>query len=315
MDTLDEAKKTASGASQSRTAGPPPDGQSGTLRWTFIGAQGLRPGWSALLFAAIYLAVRLAVGAALRPFVHMDKTHSIPAGIGLMTEGVGFLSVLAATWALAAIERRPILSYGYLDDRRALRFATGVLSGIGALSVLVALLWWRGLLVFDGRLQSGTTAWRYAAIWAAVFILVGFTEESLMRGYLQYTLTRGIGFWWAALVLSAAFGGLHTTNPGESPIGLLSVVGAGLLFALGLRLTGSLWWVVGLHAGWDWAQSYLYGVGDSGLSAQGHLLATHPVGAPLWSGGATGPEGSIFVVPVMLVMAGSMWLMWGRNRS
>src|ERR1700745_2783677 len=36
-----------------------------------------------------------------------------------------------------------------------------------------------------------------------------------------------------------------------------SVVGAGLLFCLSLWLTKSLYWAVGLHAGWDWSQSYL----------------------------------------------------------
>jgi membrane protease YdiL (CAAX protease family) len=142
---------------------------------------------------------------------------------------------------------------------------------------------------------------------------VGFTEESLLRGYLQQTLTRGLGFWWAALLLSIAFAGIHKTNPGESPIGLLSAVGAGMLFSMGLRYTGSLWWVVGLHTGWDWAQSYLYGVADSGLTTQGHLFATHPVGDPLWSGGLTGPEGSIFIVPLLLLMASGVWLVWGRK--
>jgi uncharacterized protein len=32
---------------------------------------------------------------------------------------------------------------------------------------------------------------------------------------------------------------------------------------------------------------------------QHHLIATHPVGKPIWSGGVTGPEGSIFIVAVL----------------
>lgn len=34
------------------------------------------------------------------------------------------------------------------------------------------------------------------------------------------------------------------------------------------------------------------------MMAQHHLLATHAVGKPILSGGATGPEGSIFIVVV-----------------
>ena len=46
---------------------------------------------------------------------------------------------------------------------------------------------------------------------------------------------------------------------------------------------------------------------DSGLVSQGHLLATTPTGNPLLSGGATGPEGSVLVIPVLLA---SMLVVW-----
>jgi hypothetical protein len=69
---------------------------------------------------------------------------------------------------------------------------------------------------------------------------------------------------------------------------------AGLVFCFALYRTGSLWWAIGIHAAWDWSQSFLYGVADSGLMAEGHLFATHPVGKPILSGGLTGPEGSVF---------------------
>ena len=100
------------------------------------------------------------------------------------------------------------------------------------------------------------------------------------------------------ILLALLFGVMHRTNPGESPVGLVSVVGAGLIFCLSLWFTGSLWWAVGFHAAWDWGQSYFYGTADSGMLAQGHLLREHPVGSALWSGGTTGPEGSVLVVAV-----------------
>jgi len=67
--------------------------------------------------------------------------------------------------------------------------------------------------------------------------------------------------------------------------------------------TGSLWWAIGFHASWDWAQSFLYGVADSGLMVEYHLLGTHALGTPLMSGGTTGPEGSIFVLPLLAVIS------------
>ena len=158
-------------------------------------------------------------------------------------------------------------------------------------------------MVFDARQIFGASALRYGAVWFAGFLLVGLFEETFFRGYLQFTLARGIngifnwlrsfaartanlrtatqsapGFWTAALLLSFGFGFTHRTNPGESPIGLVAAALIAVVFCLSLWRTGSLWWAIGFHAAWDWAQSFLYGVADSGMVIQGHLFATHPVG-------------------------------------
>src|SRR5260370_24387097 len=91
---------------------------------------------------------------------------------------------------------------------------------------------------------------------------------------------------------------------------------ASAVFWLSLWYTKSLWWPVGFHAGWDWAQSYFYGTPDSGLVVKGHLLASHPAGSSLWSGGTVGPEGSPLIVPVGIVMGIGIWLWWGvRNKT
>lgn len=77
--------------------------------------------------------------------------------------------------------------------------------------------------------------------------------------------------------------------------------------AFSLWRTESLWWAIGCHAAWDWAESFLFGTADSGLLTNHHLLASHPVGKPLLSGGLTGPEGSVWygveLIVTMLVIA------------
>ena len=113
-------------------------------------------------------------------------------------------------------------------------------------------------------------------------------------------------------MLSIAFGLLHLSNSGESWLGLLSVTAGGFVFCLSLWYTKSLWWAIGFHAGWDWAQSYFYGTADSGIHMQGHLLAEHAVGKPLWSGGTVGPEGSLLQFPLLLLLILGMCLWWGR---
>ena len=47
---------------------------------------------------------------------------------------------------------------------------------------------------------------------------------------------------------------------------------------------------------------------------QHHLLATHPVGKPILSGGVTGPEGSIFVLPILALISFIIIFIDGREQ-
>lgn len=295
----------------------PPDPSTrnrGAVR-VFVGPHGIRAGWSILIFAAILLGLAVGISALVR-LVYHPKFHpggEMSPSVGLISEGLQFLSVAIATWVMSRIERKPALFYGYQGSGRGLRFFSGLVWGFGAISALVFSLVKLGYLVIDGWGLAGQRALYYAAAWGLMFLLVGLFEESLLRGYLQYTVTRGIGFWWGATILSFVFGFGHGHNPGESPIGLFSAGAIGLVFCLSLWYTGSLWWAVGFHAAWDWGESYFYGTADSGLTVRGHLLREHPVGSILWSGGSTGPEGSLLILPLVLGIALLMWVWWGRR--
>jgi uncharacterized protein len=296
--------------------------QPSTLRKVFFGADGLRAGWSILIFVALFFAFLKSV-SALNHILHFIPKTSRATAESAPTFMLGELIPLGATvlisWLMSKIEKRPAAVYGLGGNRKLPHFFAGLAWGVSCLSLLILTLLKTGLLVIDGRLIFGGGILRYGALWLLGFFLVGLLEEYLTRGYLQYTLTRGLagfyrwafktrhsailGFWSAALIFSILFGLGHGKNPGESPIGLLSAGLAAMVFCLSLWRTGSLWWAIGFHTSWDWAQSFLYGVADSGLMVRFHLLATHPVGRPLLSGGATGPEGSIFILPVLFLLS------------
>jgi uncharacterized protein len=296
----------------------------------FVGSEGLRAGWSLLLYVALLLALWFAGGAL------MNAAGQLPGAPGalilpkwmLANEALPLLCVVIATWVMAKIEGRSNDVYG-LNGRRGLRnFFAGLGWGVALLSLLVFGLHATGLLAFDGRVLFGRSAFRYGALWYGGFLIVGLFEEYFFRGYLQFTLARGLsgicgwfhmshreglGFWISAVLLSFGFGFTHQSNAGESPIGLLAAGLIGIVFCLSLWRTGSLWWAIGFHAAWDWAQSFLYGVADSGSMVQGHLFATHPVGRPIFSGGLTGPEGSILILPILALIAATIVLTLPRG--
>ena len=122
------------------------------------------------------------------------------------------------------------------------------------------------------------------------------------------------GFWQAAWVTSTFFGFGHTGNNGENWIGIFTAAFVGFVFCVSVKVTGSAWWAIGCHAAWDWAETYFYGAADSGNVATGHYLTTSPVGNILWSGGADGPEGSLLVLPIVLLLLAVLLLAYGRKR-
>ena len=283
-----------------------------TGHWAFVGPQGLRAGWSILVFGAL-CAILIVVGGFLAgPFLHMDRDGISPLA-GLLLELSQLIPVVIATVVMALLERRSVLFYGYQGSARTVRFVSGIAWGFVAISAVVLVLRHLGYLSLDGRTMGGAPALKYAALWSVVFLCVALCEETMFRGYAQFTVTRGIGFWWGALIFAAVFGFIHSSNSGESPVGLFGAGAVGLIFCLSLWYTGSLWWAVGFHAAWDWGQSYFYGTADSGLIARGHLYREHAVGPALWSGGATGPEGSVIVLPLLVIIALLMWAWWGRR--
>ncbi len=300
---------------------PSPSG----FRKVFVGKDGLRAGWCLLIFMLLLAAVLFTaheVAIKIHPPTH--KPGTTPSALGwkfaAINELIPFLGVVLITWIMSKIERRPVGVYGLGGERKAPRFFAGLVWGFVCLSLLVGTLWKTGMLVIERRLLFGSDVVLYGALWLVGFLLVGLLEEYLTRGYMQYTLTRGmaglfralfkmeprtcevLGFWSSAIAFSILFGMGHSGNPGESPIGLLSAGLAGIVFCFSLWRTGSLWWAIGFHCAWDWSQSYLYGVADSGLMVEHHLLATHPVGKPILSGGSTGPEGSIIILGIFALI-------------
>ena len=312
----------------------------------FIGPFGLRAGWSLLIYCAILAAIvfsvqaihnynknqahQAAVAAAKAAgktspadSVKPDPHAPMPVGEAVEEEGISFAVILVVSLIMAVIERRRFTAYGLGGQRPAGRFLVGAVWGVAALSLLVGTLRALHLVSFDAQLDHGWQIFGWGGAQLIGFLFVGLLEEYLFRGYLQFTLTRGlvglanlisrpharsIAFWMATVITSGLFFLAHTGNTGEDKLGLLLVFLAGVSFVVALWRTGSLWWAIGFHMAWDWSQSFLYGVPDSGLIVQGRLFATHAMGNPLLSGGADGPEGSVFCIPILLLVIAVLFL-------
>jgi membrane protease YdiL (CAAX protease family) len=352
---------------------PPPTpggnaGGNGVIRKIFIGPQGLRAGWSALLFvllAVLFMLATAPVLATLTGLTRQGKSTGLTPYTALISELIQVLSILAAGAIMARIERRRLQDYFLADRRSVTHFLSGIAIGFIALSLLIGSLAWGGWLRFGPIELPAAQIVGFGFVWALVFLLTGFFEEGSFRCYLQFTFTRGINFWWALGIIGAAcldlalrhagravwgvyivallgllpclwlhvqrsagssfwqatwatstlFGFLHVTNHGENWIGIFSAAAIGFVFCVSVWVTGSAWWAIGCHAAWDWSETFFYGTADSGLTPKGHFLTAAPAGNVFWSGGTDGPEGSILILGLLVLIVIALLLIYGRRRA
>lgn len=279
---------------------PPPEGLKEIF---FQDDGGLRAGWRLLLYATFVAGLGFAAGILLLLFAPPSRFQFFPVSL-FAEDAFGFLVIFGAALIMSQIEHRPVGAYG-LPVRGAFgkMFWQGWLFGLAEISVLIGLIYAFGGYRFGSLALHGGEIARWGMIWAIAFVFVGLFEEFLFRGYTQYTLADGIGFWPAAILLSCSFGAVHLRNPGEDPVGAASVVMTGLVFAFALRRTGNLWFVVGWHASFDFGETFLFSVPDSGLLFDGHLSNATLLGQKWLTGGSVGPEGSVFSFLTMAILA------------
>ncbi len=289
----------------------------------------LRAGWRLLLQILLWFAFTILLGI---PFTFLSMQVALPAVIANLLAGlVNLLAVtLSVFLARRLLDRRSFVSLGLVPSGQAW---LDVLIGIaitfimmgGIFLTMQALGWLRveGFLWQAQAEGNGQTAvmtfpqndGEYLTVQAKtngqavvantllallLFILVGWQEELLSRGYHLQTIASGTNLFWGVFLSSAAFGILHLGNPHATWVSTLGIFLAGLFLAYGYLRTGQLWLSIGLHIGWNFFEGVVFGFPVSGLETY-RLLLTHVNGPELWTGGAFGPEAGLILIPAMAV--------------
>jgi len=262
----------------------------------------LRNGWWILIFIACIAVTRFAY----KPVTHGLKDLGLPA---LWLEPAPFLFALLATWACTRLRREPLSSVGFRLDQRWFReMVCGTLLGVATALAVVGMIYIIGGVRFelDPARSVGSLL-----IGLYVFLFAALLEETLFRGFLFQRLLDGIGVWPAQIAVGALFVLAHGDSPGMQ--GTTQIVASADLFLgavmLGLAYlrTRSLALPIGLHLGWNWTQGNLLGFGVSGFDYAGWLKPMFQGEVEWLTGGAFGPESSIFSPLMSIVMIVLLW--------
>jgi membrane protease YdiL (CAAX protease family) len=238
---------------------------------------------------------------------------------GLLFRQIQELIVYASSIYIASrwLDRRSFESLGLKVGRQAL---FDLLAGIGI--VLVQLGFIYGIMSSLGWLTFDGFAWEFDApgtvlmntlLFFVIFLLVGWNEELLSRGYHLQTIASGLNMFCAVVISSAVFGLLHLDNPHATWVSTAGIFFAGVYQSYGYIRTRQLWLPIGLHVGWNFFEGVVFGFPVSGLDiyALTRIQVTGPVS---WTGGAFGPEAGLILLPSLIV--GSALIYWfTRNRK
>lgn len=288
-------------------AAPSPPATRPLWRRILFNAQRLRAGWRLLLLVLWWQACEFllqgAVTLALRA-LHLRISEAwTPVTLGTF-EALSAAAAFSSVWILSRVDRLPFSAYG-LTRRGAFgaRFWEGTAWGFVTVGVLVGAIAALGGYHAHGATLAGGGLVRAAVLWAIVMVLVGLSEELLFRGGAQRVLTDGLGFWPAAVLLSAAFGAVHYfLKPMENLTDAASVALIGLFVCLTLRRTGTLWFAIGYHFAFDFAALALFGApnsGNNGRPVVDHLVNGTFAGPAWLTGGPLGIEASLLVFPLL----------------
>jgi len=277
------------------------------MKAIFVGPQGIRAGWRFAIFVFLLFGFSKLLFWSLTALFHYQEHAGWWPTDFVLDGALSFGAAMLAGWIMSKIERRPFSEYGL--PRRAMfrkHFWQGILWGFASSLLMIILLRVLGAASFQGLALHGQTLVKFALLWAAVFLLLGFAEEFAYRGYSQTALTDGMGFWPAALLLSAIFGAVHYFfKPMENWMDGLSVGLFGLFWCFTLRRTGTLWFAIGFHAMSDYADMVLFAqpnTGNNGQRLAGHLLRVSYQGPEWLTGGPRGTEASALEFLIRLLL-------------
>jgi len=295
------------------------------LSWIFISPDEprLRAGWRLLLQTAILgfllgcMSVTFVVFSMLGGIIALDA-QDMSTEILLVLQIIQSLAfVLSVYLARRFLDKRSFESLGLKLNKQAF---LGILAGIGItfiqMGFIYLLMLGLGWMTFEGfawQADSITNVIRQTTLFLIFFMLTGWSEEILSRGYHLQTLTSGLNLFWGVFLSSAIFGLLHFYNPGATWVSTFGIFIAGLFFAYAYVRTKQLWLPIGLHIGWNFFEGVVFGFPVSGLDIYA-LTRIEVTGPELWTGGAFGPEAGLILLPSLVVGAGLIYW-FTRNRK
>ncbi len=212
---------------------------------------------------------------------------------------------------LKFIDERPFNSVGLTFKASTVKdslLGTGL--GLGMMTIIFAAEYSAGWVVIEYRDLSTAEILGIAGNSFLLYVIVGYGEEMLFRGYILQALAEGTNKITALIIFSVIFGFMHSGNPNVTIFAIVNIILAGVWLSIAYFKTQALWLPIGLHFGWNFTQGFIYSFPVSSTTSFNEQIGTAIVSGPEWlTGGNFGPEGG--AMATIVILGGSFFLWYG----
>ena len=146
------------------------------------------------------------------------------------------------------------------------------------------------------------------------FMIGALLEEIIFRLIIFRLTEELLGTWIALIIQAVLFGFAHMANDNSTLFASFSVIiVGGIIYTGAFMYTRRIWLALGLHAGWNYFQSGIFGMPNSGTAYTG-LIFPDIQGKEWITGGSWGIEASYIAILVVLI-AGVYFIIKAKNAN
>jgi membrane protease YdiL (CAAX protease family) len=263
----------------------------------------LRSGWRLLVL--FFLTLLFSVAFSI-PFTSVLLQSSSRNTIFFLVNGVvGALTYTSSVYvARRWLDHRSFLDLGLRWDPQAGR---DLIAGIGISGMMMAAIYalelalgWLKFEAFAWQTQPVAQVVQAALLMLLAYVLTGWGEELLFRGYIMQNLISGLNEYWGVVISAILFALVHLANPNPSIDAVIGLILSGIFFAFAYLRTRFLWLPIGIHIGWNFFEGTVFSFPVSGTNP--FMLVRQSVTGPaVVTGGAFGPEAGLVLLLALLI--------------
>ena len=165
----------------------------------------------------------------------------------------------------------------------------GVLLGFASNGFCILIAWLNKDLTFTfGDMSAAFFLFAFGNV-----LVQSGAEELLSRGYMQWAITERYGYKTAILVNGLFFGLMHIPNEGVTILSVANITIYGTLMSMVTYHFRSLWFCIAHHTAWNFSQSFVFGLPNSGLTVERSVFELAESSQSIWYDVQFGIEGGI----------------------